>query len=300
MNKIYGLTVAFFTFLSCLFAGLSADSGEGMAELRDFFENNGYLVVKDFFSEEQASELSGWADKMGEYSRETLATKEREEAYRDSLIVVPESGDPQQVCRVEDILSFDDKFQEVVQNTVAPFLEGLFGESYLPFKDKLNFKWPGGGAFGAHQDFPAYQQFQPQHHVTAMISIDEATEENGYLFFAHAWRESMKERLDIDQDALAKGRAILPHHTGGKNNGDITEEVAKEFDWKGMHTTPRDLVLFSSFLPHYSKKNASPLPRRAMFITYNREAEGEHKLAYYEAKRNDPHNPLFHFATPTE
>jgi hypothetical protein len=36
---------------------------------REFFEGNSFLVVKDFFSEEEAKSLRQWAEKMGAYSR---------------------------------------------------------------------------------------------------------------------------------------------------------------------------------------------------------------------------------------
>jgi ectoine hydroxylase-related dioxygenase (phytanoyl-CoA dioxygenase family) len=179
-------------------------------------------------------------------------------------------------------------------------LEAIFGERYIPFKDKLNFKWPGGGAFAPHQDYPAYANFVPRYHVTAMLSIDAATEENGYLHFAERSQESALGAEECHAIQMCDEHMILPYTTGGTSNGKIKEGFTSKFHWIPLETGPRDLVLFDSYLPHYSKENRSKHPRRAMFITYNRESEGEHKLAYYSLKRDEPHNKMFHFATPTQ
>lgn len=53
-------------------------------------------------------------------------------------------------------------------------------EHVFLFKDKLNFKGPGGGGFLAHQDASAYATLASRH-VSALVAIDAATEENGAL-----------------------------------------------------------------------------------------------------------------------
>ena len=49
------------------------------------------------------------------------------------------------------------------------------------FKDKLNFKMPGGAGFIAIRALLLTQQESGQHHVSAMVAIDGATVENGCL-----------------------------------------------------------------------------------------------------------------------
>ena len=81
---------------------------------------------------------------------------------------------------VEDLSDF-------VSGAISPYLELLTGEKWVLFKDKLNFKWPGGGGFTCHQDYPAYDLLGPAEHITAMIVIDDATDENGCLQVAENW-----------------------------------------------------------------------------------------------------------------
>lgn len=273
---------------------------------RQFLEENGYLWIKDFFSPEQAELLQHWAGDINTASREVLETIQTigkssfAQEVSSALIVVPESADPFQVCRAEDMLSCYPELHHFVEETITFHIGRLMREPYVPFKDKINFKWPGGGAFSPHQDFPAYDPFGPREHVTAMVCIDRATLENGCLQVAKNWRATFEGTEGIDPELLAEGRVILPYIEGGKEHGSIEPQYAEKISWQALETSPRDLVIFNSFLPHYSEPNHSAASRRAMFFTYNKLQEGDHRQSYYYAKRHDPDNPVFHIGTPTK
>src|SRR5690606_18055096 len=57
----------------------------------------------------------------------------------------------------------------------------LLGEEAVLFKDKINFKMPGGDGFKPHQDAQAGWETYARYYINAMVTIDEATEENGCL-----------------------------------------------------------------------------------------------------------------------
>jgi ectoine hydroxylase-related dioxygenase (phytanoyl-CoA dioxygenase family) len=238
-------------------------------------EERGYVHIKNFFTEEEVAELQ-------------VVAKEVER--NDSLIAVPEIKNPDQLCRVEDMLNHSERLRNLAENTVLEVIECLQGEEYTFFKDKLNFKWPGGGAFPPHQDFPAYSTFAPKYHVTALISVDSATLENGCLFVPENWRRDLN---------IAEQKTVLPYKKGGKDHGNITDEVSARMKWIPLTTTRRDLILFDSYVPHKSAVNESNNSRRAILITTNAAREGHHLNGYYHLKRADPQNPVFHFATPT-
>ena len=46
------------------------------------------------------------------------------------------------------------------------------------------------------------------------------------------------------------------------------------------------IVVFNGFVPHRSAANASSFPRRAVFLTFNPQYEGDYHKRYYE-KMND-------------
>jgi mannose-6-phosphate isomerase-like protein (cupin superfamily) len=178
-------------------AVLSASSGEEWLEQKQFFEENGYLWIKDFFSPEQVKLFQFWADDINTASQSILTHTQMagqpSQNIPEALIVVPEAADPYQACRAEDMLSCYQDLHQFIEGTVTSYIGGLLGELYVPFKDKINFKWPGGGAFSPHQDFPAYELFGPGEHVTAMVCIDRATFENGCLQVAQNWKDISEE-----------------------------------------------------------------------------------------------------------
>jgi ectoine hydroxylase-related dioxygenase (phytanoyl-CoA dioxygenase family) len=255
-----------------------------------FLKEHGYVWIPNFFTKEQSVQMQQWADEM------YLSTQNKDASH---LIVVPESANPSIACRIEDMLGCFPEFYQFIQDTITPFMEELNGTPYVLFKDKLNFKWPGGGSFLPHQDFPAYENFAPRFHITAMVSIDPATLENGCLQIASNWQDAFQEDAALNSEDLERGTAVLPYIVGGSSHGSIQPQYVEKIDWLPLTTSPRDLVLFTSFLPHYSESNHSKKARRAMFLTYNKLSEGDYRTDYYKMKRQDPNNPVFHFGTPT-
>ncbi len=264
-----------------------------------FFQENGYLWIKNFFSPEQVMLLQGWAEEINTAAQSMLSCS-FPQCIPGTLIIVPEASNPLQACRAEDLLSCYPDLYYFIAGTLTSYISRLLGEPYVLFKDKINFKWPGGGAFPPHQDFPAYEFFGPREHVTAMVCIDTATLENGCLQVAENWRQTFAQEPDLDPSEVELGRAVLPYVVGGKEHGSIQKKYSDKITWIPLETGQGDLVLISSFIPHYSETNHSQNSRRAMFFTHNRLKEGDHRKAYYFAKRQDPLNPAFHFATPTK
>jgi ectoine hydroxylase-related dioxygenase (phytanoyl-CoA dioxygenase family) len=282
-----------------------------LAELRqqrEFLRLNGYLWIRDYFSPEQVAAIQGWGDRFGTLSNRIIALadalnitpQDLARTLQSALIVVPEASDPTIVCRTEDMLSTSSDFAQFISDYVTAYITLLQGSLYVPFKDKLNFKWPGGGAFSAHQDFPAYSFLAPRSHVTAMISIDRATALNGALQIASNWATEEAAIASLSPELVQpQGRVVLPYIKGGEMNGSIEPAYLTHVNWLLLETEPTDLVLFDSYIPHYSEANGSLSSRRAFFITHNLLSEGDQRVSYYSTKRNDPANPVFHIGTPT-
>jgi hypothetical protein len=275
---------------------------------RAFLREHGYLWIRDFFSQEQVLMIRKWADEIGAASSKLIelsqlsgiGLKQIAQTLPLTPIVVPEAKTPSIACRAEDLLTCYPDLCDFIEGNVTSYIGRLQGEPYVLFKDKLNFKWPGGGAFTPHQDFPAYEFLGPREHVTAMVCIDAATLENGCLQIAVNWREVRAQLAATHPEIFVNGRPILPFIQGGPQHGSIEPFYLDSIVWLQLLTSPRDLVLFDSYIPHYSEANNGTEPRRAMFLTHNRLREGEHRKAYYFTKRQDPDNPIFHIGTPTK
>lgn len=294
-----------FLCVLCIFISLKAAE---MSEQKRHFDSKGYVWIRGFYSEEQVALLKNWAKKIETSANTVLALSQSggismEEVFRSIQgcpIVVPEAKDPMQVCRAEDLLRCFPGLNHFIDGSLTSYLSTLLEKPYVAFKDKINFKWPGGGAFAPHQDYPAFAFLGPKEHITAMVCIDAADEENGCLYIAKKWQEDLKDVEGLDQKALREGNVILPYIHGGEKHGTIEPSYVEKLEWEPLKVSAGDVVFFTSYIPHYSEPNKSKLSRRALFITYNTLESGEYKTAYYHAKRSDPLNPRFHFGTPTK
>jgi ectoine hydroxylase-related dioxygenase (phytanoyl-CoA dioxygenase family) len=170
------------------------------------------------------------------------------------------------LCRVENFIPFHDGFDSFLNDERnLALLSDLMGERAMLFKEKINFKLPGGKGFKPHQDAPAFSTFGQTFHITMMVAIDHSTIENGCL-------------------EVVKGR----HKEGlfeQAPDGTLHENVIASLDWEPIEMEPGDVLFFGSFLPHGSASNRSAKPRRALYVTYNKASEGDRRDAYYENKR---------------
>jgi len=275
-------------------------------EQTDCFRKRGYVFLPSFFPADLACGLREISDKMSsqafsilESSRAAgVSLSKRAKASPMELIVVPEESSPTQVCRYEFMIGSDSTFREFVRDCLEGAVSELVGESVLPFKDKTNEKLPGGGAFRPHQDLSAYRAFKPRYHATALLTIDPANIANGCVQFATNFDEFNTANSAFVLDRI-EGKALLHYNDGGPHHGDIRADIAAELRWQPLQTSPVDLVVFDSFVPHFSGPNKSKKPRRAIFVTFNRASEGSLYDEYYADKRLNYDDPKFHVSTPT-
>ena len=52
-----------------------------------------------------------------------------------------------------------------------------------------------------------------------------------------------------------------------------------------MPGAPGDVLFFDSYAPHGSAPNLTDAQRRILYLTYNLASDGDHRRAYYAAKR---------------
>lgn len=266
------------------------------AEERAHFTRAGWLRRGGFFGPEAVARIRGAVDALGAAAARRLSGGTGEDF--PGLVVVPEREDPAAVCRYEYVLGSHPELRELLLGLLAPAVCELAGEPFIPFKDKVNEKRPGGGAYRAHQDIVAYRAFGPRAYVTAMVTVDPATLENGALFVAESYRIFARAN-PWDVTETLEGRPVLRSYHGGERHGDLAAEIARRISWRPLETRPDELVLFDSFVPHRSEVNRSASSRRALFVTFAAAREGDWYERYYEEKRRSPLDPKFHVSTPT-
>ncbi len=228
-----------------------------------FWRQHGYLKMERALDRVEQAALSGWVDDFAQRPETPGCWMKYFEPAHGSQHA-PEGA--RLLCRVENFVPFHAALAQLVEGprTLAMLAE-LFGEPAVLFKDKINFKLPGGSGFAPHQDAPAFTSFDQSIHITLMISVDATHPANGCLEIA----------------PHPGPRTLLP------TSADLTIDrgVVDQLAWTPLSTQPGDLVFFDSYLPHRSAPNATDRPRRALYLTYALAREGDHRAAYYRQKR---------------
>jgi ectoine hydroxylase-related dioxygenase (phytanoyl-CoA dioxygenase family) len=191
----------------------------------------------------------------------------------DELASWPESGgdwlhyremtdDGPQLCRTENFVPFHAGLRELLTGGVMlDAASTLLGEPAVLYKEKVNYKPPGGAGYAPHQDAPAYRFVEV--HVSCMVAVDDALAGNGCL-----------------EVASGVHAEVLP--TGP--DGCIRADVVDALDWARVEVRAGQTLWFHSRTPHRSGPNQSRTPRRALYPTYNAVSEGDLRADYYRAK----------------
>jgi len=223
------------------------------------YARHGWAAAPGFFSPRKLAEIE-------RFTVETEALPEVSGAhmvYREPSLLDPNA---RVIQRIEDFCPHHAGFDALIRGArLQRAVEQLLGAPAVLFKDKINFKMPGGGGFAAHQDQQAGWSAYAPLFVTAMVSIDAATIDNGCLEIARA-----------------------PRQTGliGREWAPLTAEDMSTFALVPVPTLPGDVLFFDSYVPHGSKPNLSGSRRRILYLTYNRASDGDHRARYYADKRS--------------
>ena len=171
------------------------------------------------------------------------------------------------LCRIERYVGYHSEFQKLANSKkILDALEDLMGGPCVLFKDKINFKRPGGGGFRPHQDVQARWDDFVKYTMSIMISTDRSTPENGCLEVAPGYH---KRGLIGKYDRPLEGDDLM---------GMKFEKVSTEIG---------DVLFFDHFTPHQSKPNKSNKPRSNIYLTYNLLSDGQHRDEYLDRKRRE-------------
>ncbi|MBI3113956.1 MAG: phytanoyl-CoA dioxygenase family protein, partial [Rhodospirillales bacterium] len=111
------------------------------------FERDGYLVVRGGFSAAEMALIMRWTDELAAMPE----VSGRHWVFHEKSL----KGDGRDlISRIENIAPFHDGFAELAEALRAP-VGRLLGEEAALFKEKVNFKMPGGDGFKPHKDSQA-------------------------------------------------------------------------------------------------------------------------------------------------
>ncbi len=218
------------------------------------FEKDGFVVISGAFSSENIKSITKWTNEVLAMPEETG----RHWVYHEKSL---KERDVELVNRIENITSFHSGFEEVTKS-LHQSVGQLFGEEAILFKEKINFKMPGGDGFKPHQDSQAGWNVYADFFISILVSIDATTTENGCL-------------------QICRGKHKLGIFESWKP---LSDSDIADMEFVDILTNPGDIVLFDCFTPHQSAPNLSNKTRRIYYATYNRKSAGDHQARYYADK----------------
>ena len=224
----------------------------------DHYAKHGWLAAYGFFSPEETAQITRWTEEVAAWP---------EEPGKAMVYYEPSLLDPSKkvVQRIENFTPYHEGFDRLINHSrLTQAVEALFDGAAVLYKEKINFKAPGGAGFEPHQDQQAGWSTYAPNFVTALVSIDHATLENGCL-----------EMTDAPRYAGLIGQEWTP----------LTPEQMASFSLIPVPTAPGDVLFFDSYAPHASKPNLTDKARRILYLTYNPASDGDHRARYFADKR---------------
>lgn len=211
---------------------------------------DGFLRIEGLLPQETVSQLPSWVEETAAWPNVENGWLHHWEQTARGIVL----------ARTENILPYHRELKRLLtEGPIVDLLTALMGEPPFVYKEKVNYKYPGGAGYAAHQDAPAYEYVHQ--HVTCLVAIDPATTDNGCLWFAAG--EHNRGLLEMDERKC------------------IAKAEADKLSWQPCELKPGDVVFFSSYAPHYSAPNESSSARRALYVTYNPQSVGNFRERYY-------------------
>lgn len=222
------------------------------------FERDGFVIVPGMFAPEEirrhAASIDALAARPPEVGKQMTY-------FEDSLLVPGQRV----LARIERFVEYDEGLASLVRDPrIVDLTSALLGDRAILFKDKINFKMPGGGGFTPHQDIQPGWDAYASYFISVLIAIDANTSDNGCL-------------------ELAAGH----HRRGliGRKWEPLEGEELEGVIFRPYPMEPGDAAFFDCFTPHQSKPNLTDQPRRNIYLTFNRERDGHFRAQYYADKR---------------
>jgi 2-aminoethylphosphonate dioxygenase len=180
------------------------------------------------------------------------------------------------VRQIENFYDVHQPLSRLAEQHLKSWADLVMGEETILFKDKINFKHPGGGGYDAHRD----GRFWWRHPETGEQC-------RGWEYYAS---EFVSVALFLDDADTTSGclDVVRGKHTAsamGPVYESLSSEEAASMYFEPVEALAGDVLVMNASTPHRSGPNRSEHSRRVIYFTYNRCSEGNHRSAYFADKR---------------
>ena len=226
------------------------------------FQDKGFIVLKGFFDKAVMDKVSTFLDDLRDKPSAETPSQDFEAKYFEES---PTTGE-KILVRVENM--FGDNNPELTRLLISPeateCLTSLFDEPPLLFKDKANYKLPGCRPDKLHQDQAAGWNAYCDFFITLGIVVDSNRKANGAISFLKSGNYD---------------KALMTGEWQPLSEDD--PPYSPEDEYMLLEADPGDVIFFDSYVPHGSPSNNNDIRRRNVYITFNRQSDGDMLANYY-------------------
>ena len=242
----------------------------------------GFLLIKKFFNKQEIVSIKK------EININVNLTKNKNfyfEKYKKKLIL----------RRIEKITNYSQGAKKLLKSKkLLEALELLQQNKIELFKDKLNFKYPGGKGFVPHIDGHFYWKDKTnkirkgwkvygKSFINAVIPLEKSNKKNGYIKVAEK---------KYTEKYLGKNWATITNKLI-KWTPNMQSKTIKNFRFKSFTMNVGDVLFFDWKAAHCSENNNSKNSRMIFYATYNNKEDKPQRTKYYSDKDNSQNSRKF-------
>ncbi len=243
-----------------------------MSDFKDF-RDNGYILKRKLFSEDEISKLTEFIERNSEKENQARETFSSTGKLNITLWNEPSN----------DLFG---KFS-TNERIVKP-MEEFLGDEVYHYHSKVIWKKPGDGGFDWHQDYGYWYHnacLYPDM-GSCFIMLDKANKENGCL-------KVLKGSQKVGR--IGHGVSDTPEQTADL---DRIRELEKRHECIYIEADPGDALFFHANLLHSSEANNSNYSRRTLIVCFNTKTNNPYKEighARYNPLKVAPHNSIMEY-----
>jgi ectoine hydroxylase-related dioxygenase (phytanoyl-CoA dioxygenase family) len=219
--------------------------------LRDTWQKDGFVVARGLIDPADIRRAANDADRVHAEHAKLIDTKNIRCRWQDNVF----TGECQ-FDAFDPIIDLSPACGKLARDPeLLSLLAELYSDQACLFKDKLIYKPAGAKGYSLHQDWIAWERF-PKSFLSVLVPLDPADEDNGCTIVYPGYHQAGPlapadgDYHELPADAVDEDRAVP-----------LTLE-------------PGDVAVFSGFTPHRSNPNLSDRPRRQLYFSFTRYADG--------------------------
>ena len=245
-------------------------------KITNYYKKNGYVIIRNFFLKKRIHSIKKKILK-------NIKLKQNKFFYYEKI-----GNNSYKLRRIEKISDFSRDAKKIIYSKkTMKFINLITNNKNKLFKDKLNFKYPGGMGYLPHIDGHFYWRdnknvrragwkIYSNSFINFVMPLEKSNISNGCLYVSK--KNNIKKLGNNWKDITNKLDSFTPN---------IKNKDLKKFSYKPTVLDVGDILLFDWHCAHKSNKNLSSKSRMIFYATYcakNKKFKNVRNKYYFDKK----------------